>query len=113
MQFTYPPEAEELRAELRAWLTENLTDDFRNHGPQAMFGGGGARPDLINARAWSRSLYEGGWACIEWPREHGGRAATAAQQIVFAEEMQAGWGAWASRSARHHPHRSGHRHIQH
>jgi len=87
MQFTYPPEAEELRAELRVWLEDNLTDDVREQGLAGMFGGGRLL-DLGVARGWAAKLYEGGWACIEWPREHGGRAATAAQQIVFAEEMQ-------------------------
>jgi alkylation response protein AidB-like acyl-CoA dehydrogenase len=86
MEFTFPPEAEELRAELRTWLGENLSDDLRGGDIRAMFGGG-ARPSLTKARTWARKLYDGGWACIDWPKEHGGRDATAAQQIVFAEEM--------------------------
>jgi len=87
MEFTYPPEAEELRAELRTWLEENLTEELRVHGRQGYMGGGGGR-DLVLARAWAGKLAEGGWAVIDWPREHGGRDATAAQQIVFSEEMQ-------------------------
>src|SRR5947207_14156315 len=88
MQFSYPPEAQELRAELQSWLAENLAADLRTRGTQAMFGGGEGRRDLTKARAWARKLYEGGWACIEWPKEHGGRDATAAQQVVFSEEVQ-------------------------
>jgi len=88
IEFTYPPEAEELRAELRAWLDENLTDEFRDENPMAMMISEAGGPEIARARAWGRKLYEGGWAAIEWPVEHGGRGATAAQQIVYAEEIQ-------------------------
>jgi alkylation response protein AidB-like acyl-CoA dehydrogenase len=88
VEFTFPPEAEALRAELRAWLDENFTEEFRGGNPMAMMMGEQNEHDVARARAWGRKLYEGGWAVIEWPVEHGGRGATAAQQIVFAEEMQ-------------------------
>jgi alkylation response protein AidB-like acyl-CoA dehydrogenase len=86
VEFVYPPEAEEFRAELRAWLERNLTDEFRMSNPMGM--GGGARSvDLTRARAWGGRLHEGGWACIAWPEEYGGRSASAVQQIVFSDEM--------------------------
>jgi alkylation response protein AidB-like acyl-CoA dehydrogenase len=86
MEFVYPPEAEEFRAELRAWLERSLSDEFRMSRPMVMGGGAGSQ-DLTRARAWGRRLYEGGWACIAWPEEFGGRGATAIQQIVFSDEM--------------------------
>jgi hypothetical protein len=84
MEFQYPPEAEAFRAELREWLAANLTDEHR----RAVRGGyeGGAY-DFEAAKAWARTLYEAGWACVAWPREYGGREAGAIQQMVFEEEM--------------------------
>lgn len=43
------------------------------------------------ARAWQRILHDAGWAGLSWPRQHGGRDASVAEQAAFAEEMaQAG-----------------------
>src|SRR5690606_26762906 len=84
MDFQYPPEAEAFRAELRAWLEANLTDDDRRATRGGYEGGG---YDFEAARAWARKLHDGGWACVAWPEEYGGRGATAIQQMVFEEEM--------------------------
>jgi len=83
MEFTYPAEAEDFRTELRAWLDANLTPDLIPPPGEQQ-----GRSDSPQARAWARKLHEGGWACVAWPVEDGGRAATVVQQIVFAEEMQ-------------------------
>jgi alkylation response protein AidB-like acyl-CoA dehydrogenase len=39
------------------------------------------------ARDWQRLLYEGGWAAISWPREHGGRGATVVERWLFEEQL--------------------------
>ena len=36
--------------------------------------------------AWEKELARGGWTCIGWPKEHGGRGATLYQEVIFAEE---------------------------
>src|SRR6266568_2791228 len=38
-------------------------------------------------RAWQRTLYDGGWAGIAWPKEYGGRGASPIEQVLFTEEM--------------------------
>ena len=40
------------------------------------------------ARAWMRELRDGGYGAPAWPVEHGGMAATLAQQIVMFEENE-------------------------
>ena len=37
-------------------------------------------------RTWHRYLADHGYACLHWPREFGGAAATVTYQAVFAEE---------------------------
>ena len=43
-----------------------------------------ARPD--ERRAWEQALGRARWSVPGWPREHGGRGATLAEQVIFAEE---------------------------
>jgi alkylation response protein AidB-like acyl-CoA dehydrogenase len=35
---------------------------------------------------WERELAAGGWTCVGWPKAHGGRALSIAQQVIFHEE---------------------------
>jgi alkylation response protein AidB-like acyl-CoA dehydrogenase len=69
------------RAELRAWLEENLPDELRGHR------GGAARFDGDAGRAWSRALYDAGYAGLTWPKEYGGAGALYTHQAIFLEEM--------------------------
>src|SRR4030095_13500353 len=43
-----------------------------------------ARPE--ERRAWEQALGRARWSVPGWPREYGGRAATLAEQVIFAEE---------------------------
>jgi alkylation response protein AidB-like acyl-CoA dehydrogenase len=83
MDFTYPPEAEAFRAEFRAWLDQNLTDDFRSSSTDMDPSG----DRLERLHRWNRTLADAGYAAIAWPVEYGGRGAGTMEQVVFAEEM--------------------------
>jgi len=37
-------------------------------------------------KEWEQHLGENGWSCIGWPKAWGGRDATLAEQVIFAEE---------------------------
>jgi len=37
-------------------------------------------------RAWQHTLYDGGWAGIQWPVAFGGRGGTPLQQLIFRQE---------------------------
>lgn len=85
MDFSFTPEDEAFRAELRAWLEANLAD-FNEQGEI----GSGAREGILRTmqrrQAWQRRLNEGRWAAINWPREWGGREATIMQNVIYSEE---------------------------
>ena len=84
MDFTYPPEAESFRAELRAWLEENLDEELVDAG----FPTTATEPTKMQRlRAWNRTLAQAGYAAISWPPEYGGRGAGVMEQVVLAEEM--------------------------
>jgi alkylation response protein AidB-like acyl-CoA dehydrogenase len=37
-------------------------------------------------RSWDAALADAGWAAVSWPKEYGGRDATALEQLAYAEE---------------------------
>jgi alkylation response protein AidB-like acyl-CoA dehydrogenase len=83
MDFAFSPEDERFRDEVRTWLHEHLTGEFRALGTGNDLGG----PDEIEVRkAWERELAKGGWVGLSWPNEHGGRAASLTEELIFHEE---------------------------
>ncbi|MCV7100674.1 acyl-CoA dehydrogenase family protein [Mycobacterium palustre] len=82
MDFSYPPEVEQFRAELRDWLSANLTDELI--AARRPTGRDDAAFDML--RAWNRTMADAGWAAVSWPREYGGRGATVLEQLVYTEE---------------------------
>jgi alkylation response protein AidB-like acyl-CoA dehydrogenase len=82
MEFTYPPEAERFRAEVKRWLDEHLVDEYRALGTGAEFDDA----DWKVRVAWEREMGAGNWIGIDWPRTYGGREATLMESLVFAEE---------------------------
>jgi alkylation response protein AidB-like acyl-CoA dehydrogenase len=82
VDFSYPPEVEQFRKELRAWLAANLTDEVVAAGRRR-----GRDPDTFETlRGWDATLADAGWAAVSWPQEYGGRGATVLEQLSYAEE---------------------------
>jgi alkylation response protein AidB-like acyl-CoA dehydrogenase len=82
VDFSYPPEVERFRTELRDWLSANLTDELiADRRPSG-------RDDAAfeRLRTWNRTMADAGWAAVSWPREYGGRGATVLEQLVYTEE---------------------------
>jgi alkylation response protein AidB-like acyl-CoA dehydrogenase len=61
------PDEAAFRADVRAWLADNLP----------------AEP----GKEWSRKLYNAGYAGLTWPNEYGGRAAPYSHQAIVLEEF--------------------------
>src|ERR1700761_6302669 len=74
-------EVDALRAEIRSFLhNAPRPAGLRNYGPTP------TADDVEPGRVWHRYLADHGYACLHWPREFGGAAATVTYQAVFAEE---------------------------
>ncbi|GAB5903483.1 acyl-CoA dehydrogenase family protein [Mycobacteroides chelonae] len=75
---------DQVRAEIREWLAENLIGEFAE---LKGLGGPGSEHEAFEERlAWNRHLAAAGWTCLGWPVEHGGRGATVSQRVIFYEE---------------------------
>ena len=69
------------RAEIRSFLdSAPRPAGLRNYGPTP------TADDVEPGRIWHRYLADHGYACLHWPREFSGAAATVTYQAVFAEE---------------------------
>lgn len=87
MDMDWTKEEEAFRAEMRAFLDENLTADLRDAGKFAT----SVYPEHEASMAWQAALHERGWAAPHWLPEHGGQDWSAAQKYIFrAEQIAAG-----------------------
>jgi alkylation response protein AidB-like acyl-CoA dehydrogenase len=82
MDLRYTDEEQAFQAELRAWLADVLP----------AFPPEPHRFDWDGRRAWDtswqRTLYDAGYAGINWPKEYGGRGATPTEHLIFLEETE-------------------------
>jgi len=84
MDFSFSAQEVAFAGEARAWLEANVPQEWR----RAHLWSRADDPLWIDiARAWQRRLYEGGWAAIAWPQEHGGRGATVVERWLFEAEL--------------------------
>jgi alkylation response protein AidB-like acyl-CoA dehydrogenase len=81
MKLGFTPKEERFRAEAAAWLEAQLSGPFRD-----LRGKSGQSGLAERRRAWERALGAAGWSCIGWPEAYGGRDASLAEQVIFAEE---------------------------
>lgn len=81
MKLGFSPEEEAFRAEAAAWLEAELSGPFADvRGVTNLV----EKPE--RRRDWEKRLGEAGWSCVGWPKAYGGRDATLAEQVIFAEE---------------------------
>ncbi len=81
MDLSDSPSEAAFRAELRAWIEANLPPGYRERRRRP----GREDPEVL--RAWSRKLFEAGYAGLTWPPEYGGRGAPHSHQAILLEEM--------------------------
>ena len=84
MHIRFSDADERFRQEIADWLADALSGEFA-----VVRGRGGPGDDsaLIDERkAWEKKLASGGWTCVGWPVEHGGRGLSLSEQVVFHEE---------------------------
>ena len=76
MDFNDTPQEAAFREEARAWLAGNVPtgEDFDG------------LDEMARSKLWQKRKYDAGWACIRWPKEYGGRGASAIEQVIYNQE---------------------------
>lgn len=84
MKLSFSAEDEQFRVEVADWLKENLTGEFE----KLKYRGGPGDEHMYphERQVWEQKLAEGGWTCVGWPEQHGGRGCSIEQQVIFFEE---------------------------
>ena len=76
MDFEDTAEEKAFREEARTWLEANVPTQDELAGMDSMARG----------KLWQKRKADAGWACIKWPKEYGGRDASAIQQVILGQE---------------------------
>ena len=81
MKLGFSRAEEEFRAECADWLNGQMAGEFKD-----IKGITTLTAKAERRKEWEQQLAAHRWSCIGWPEEWGGRNATLAQQVIFAEE---------------------------
>lgn len=84
MKLSFSAADEQFRREVAAWLEQHLQGDFA----KIRFRGGPGDEHMFHHErlAWEQTLAAGGWTCVGWPTQYGGRGCSIEQQVIFFEE---------------------------
>lgn len=85
LDFEDSPQEAEFRAEARKWLEANVPE-ARASGESLVFADVDDKEAVVLGKKWLKTLYEGGWAGLSWPREYGGRECTLMEQVIWQQE---------------------------
>lgn len=81
MKLQFSAAEEDFRAECAAWLNAQMAGEFKD-----IKGITTLTAKAERRKEWEQQLAAHKWSCIGWPEEWGGRGASLAEQVIFAEE---------------------------
>jgi alkylation response protein AidB-like acyl-CoA dehydrogenase len=85
VSFSFTPEQDALRAEVRAFLRDNLPADFSESPIGTEWSGD--EEELEIARAFNKRLAARGWLTAHWPTAYGGLGLSVMEQVILNEEL--------------------------
>ena len=85
MDLHFSQEELDFQSSVKDWLKDNYSEHMRERYSNSPNG----HLTKEEHMRWQKSLYERGWAGINWPKEYGGAEFTAAQKYLFNKEMAA------------------------
>jgi alkylation response protein AidB-like acyl-CoA dehydrogenase len=88
MNFDDTPQEAAFRTEAKAWIEANAPREFEAELSKASLGRIKLQKhDIVEvAKAWQKKKSEAGYVCLHWPREYGGRGATAVERVIWQQE---------------------------
>src|SRR5437588_1054352 len=88
MNFDDTPQEAAFRSEAKAWMAANAPKQYEEELRKSSLG----RTQLKGAnilqvaKAWQKKKADAGWACLHWPKEYGGRGASAIERVIWQQE---------------------------
>ena len=72
----------------RKWINANAPKEFEAELSKSSLGRIRlAKQDIVEVgKTWQKKKAEGGWACLHWPKEYGGRGATPIEKVIWQQE---------------------------
>src|SRR6266481_231452 len=88
MNFDDTPQEAAFRAEARQWIEANAPKELEAELSKSSLGRIKLKKDDIVgvAKAWQKKKADGGWVCLHWPKEYGGRGASPVERVIFQQE---------------------------
>jgi alkylation response protein AidB-like acyl-CoA dehydrogenase len=84
MDLTLTPAEEKFRGDCQAWLDTHVPRAWHDRVFRESLT---SSEEIAFLKSWQRTLYDGGWVGLAWPREYGGHGATFMEQVIFNQEM--------------------------
>src|SRR5260221_12721037 len=93
MNFDDTPQEGAFRDQARQWVDANAPKQYEAELTKASLGRIRlAKEEIVDVgKAWQKKKAEGGWACLHWPKEYGGRGATPIEKGILQQE-KSGYG---------------------
>src|SRR5277367_3814038 len=88
MNFDDTPQEAEFRATARKWVDTNAPKELEPELSKSSLGRIRLQHhDMVEVgKAWQKKKAEGGWACLHWPRDYGGRGASPIERVIWQQE---------------------------
>jgi alkylation response protein AidB-like acyl-CoA dehydrogenase len=88
MNFDDTPQEAAFRKQARQWIEANAPKELEAELSQSSLGRIKLKSaDIVEvAKAWQKKKAEGGWVCLHWPKEYGGRGASPVERVIFQQE---------------------------
>src|SRR3954454_4949240 len=93
MNFDDTPQEAAFRAEARTWVDANAPKQYEAELSEASLGRIRLAKEEIGdvGKAWQKKKAAGGWACLHWPKEYGGRGANPVERVIW-QQGEGGYG---------------------
>ena len=88
MDFNDTEKEATFRQQVKSWIGDNAPTYLREELELSGFGSTrtGSYDPLAEAKKWQKKKADAGWACIQWPKEYGGRGATPIESVIWNQE---------------------------
>ena len=88
MNFDDTPQEAEFRTVARNWIAANAPKELHDELSKSSLGRISLKNrDMVEVgKAWQKKKAEGGWACLSWPKDYGGRGASPIEKVIWQQE---------------------------